>query len=105
MARARRVASLPESLFWSLTPAEVDGIIFEALDEWRARQRADAFNAAMICSVLCNINRDPKKHPEPYTPDDFLPRIEPEKPKPETTPEEVAQKARNAMQILSKFNQ
>ena len=59
----------------------------------------------MICSVLCNINRDPKHHPEPYTPDDFLPRSEPPKPKAPPAPEQVAEKARNAMQILTKINE
>jgi hypothetical protein len=34
----------------------------------------DAYGpAAMICSLLANINRDEERRPEPYTPNDFLP--------------------------------
>ena len=102
MARAYRVASLSGDLFWSLTPAEIDGIICEALDEWRARERAAAYNAAMICASLYNCHRDSKTHPDPFTPDDFLPRIE--KPKPPTPPEVLTQKANMAMGILQTLN-
>lgn len=104
MARACRVASLPESLFWELTPAEVDGIMCEALDEWRAKERAADYRAALISSCLYNCHRDPKKHPEPFTPDDFLPSHEMPEPAPEPTITEVANKARNAMRILQTIN-
>jgi hypothetical protein len=74
----------------------------EALDEWRARDRSAAYNAAMICASLYNCHRDPKSHPDPFTPDDFLPRIQ--TPKPEVPPEVVAQKVTMAMGVLSKLN-
>lgn len=34
-------------------------------------QRADA-RAALIASILANVNRDPKKHPRPYELKDFM---------------------------------
>ena len=103
MARARRVASLAESLFWDLTPCEVDAIICEALDEWRAKDRAAAYNAAIICATLCNCHRDPKQKPDPFVPDDFMPRYEQEEDE-DLSPQEVAAKARAAMAILNAVN-
>jgi hypothetical protein len=101
------VASLSADLFWSLTPAEVDDILREALSEWQARDRAAAHNAALICATLCNCHRDPKSHPQPFTASDFLPEIEDDEPEetPEPTQEEIASKARRAMDLLTKVNQ
>lgn len=104
MARARRVASLPETLFWDLTPGEVDTIIHEALEEWRAKERAAAHNTAMVCACLYNCHRDPKHHPEPFTPDDFLPRTV-VAPAPEPSDDQVAMKAQSAMRLLQALNQ
>jgi hypothetical protein len=36
-------------------------------------ERAD-WGAALVCSVIANVHRDPKKRQRPYAPDDFLPR-------------------------------
>lgn len=33
----------------------------------------DYVQAAIICSVIANVNRDSKKRPAPFTPEDFLP--------------------------------
>jgi len=33
------------------------------------------YHYALVCSVLCNINRDPKKG-KTYKPEDFMPRKE-----------------------------
>ncbi len=79
--------------------------MLEALDEWKARDRSAAYNSALICSVLCELQRDPKKKPQPFTPDDFLPRYERAKPKREAGAGEVAAKARSAMKILQKVNE
>ncbi len=32
------------------------------------------YRAGLICSVIANVNRDPKKKPEPFTPSDFMPQ-------------------------------
>lgn len=100
MARARRVASLSGASFWSLTPAEVDDILREALDEWRARERSAAHNAAMVCASIYNCHRDPKRHPEPFTAEDFLPAL-PEPPAPPLDDEEVGRKAAAAFRLLA----
>jgi len=102
VARAQRVASLSGDLFWGLTPAEVDGIVGEAIGEWRDKARAASYNAAMVCACLYNCHRDPKAHPEPFTPDDFLPQIQ--TPKAEIPAEVVAQKVTMAMGVLAQLN-
>jgi hypothetical protein len=40
-------------------------------DQDQARERM--LPAALVCSVLANINRDADKRPEPYTAADFMP--------------------------------
>lgn len=36
-------------------------------------QRDRIYPAAMVCSVMANVNRDSDQRPEPYTPADFMP--------------------------------
>lgn len=42
------------------------------------RRNADVerqdYHAALICAVLANINRDPKRTLQPYSPSDFMPQ-------------------------------
>ncbi len=38
-------------------------------------ERAD-YHAALICAVLANINRDPKRTPRAFTPADFMPTLQ-----------------------------
>jgi len=45
---------------------------------YREEQRGLDFRAAMICSVIAEVNRDRKRRPKPFTPDDFLPKEESE---------------------------
>jgi len=97
------VAALPETYFWDLTPGEVDDILFEAVEEIRAKEYSAARNAALICASLYNCHRDPKAHPDPFTADDFLPSRTP--PPPPPSDEEVAHKGRQAMKILTALNQ
>jgi hypothetical protein len=56
----------------------------------------------MVCACLYNCHRDPKVHPEPFTPDDFLPQIQ--TPKAEIPAEVVAQKVTMAMGVLTQIN-
>jgi hypothetical protein len=35
--------------------------------------RERIYPAALVCSVLANVNRDPDKRPEPWQPADFMP--------------------------------
>ena len=63
--------------------------------EWMAYASVEPFGedrgdlrAALICSVIANANRDPKKKADPYQPIDFMPFAE----KPEPSPEALAGK-------------
>jgi hypothetical protein len=76
----------------------------EAIGEWRDKARAASYNAAMVCACLYNCHRDPKAHPEPFTPDDFLPQIRKPEPKAEIPAEVVAQKVTRAMGVLTQLN-
>jgi len=50
------------------------------LTEWRALYRLEPFGTVrddwrtgQLCSVLANLQRDPKKRPQPWTPAEFMP--------------------------------
>lgn len=57
------------------------------VSEWMAyasiepfgEERAD-MRAGIIASVIANVNRDPKRRSQPFTPQDFMPFIEREDP-------------------------
>jgi len=34
--------------------------------------------AGVICATIANVNRDPDKVPDPYKPEDFIPKFQPE---------------------------
>lgn len=50
-------------------------------------ERAD-LRSGIIASVLANVNRDAKKHPKPFTPQDFMPVFE--RPDPMSTSDQIA---------------
>ena len=52
--------------FWSINP-------------WGER-RAD-LRAGVVASTIANVNRDPKKRPSAYVPDDFVVYREPQEPR------------------------
>lgn len=52
----------------------------------------------MVCSVIANVNRDPKKRKKPYTEDDFLGTGE-SKPK-RQTPDQMLAMAKQANALL-----
>lgn len=52
-----------------------------------AIERQD-YHAALVCMVLANVYRDPKRKPQPYTIDDFMPRRKAEKLTGVTPPDE-----------------
>jgi hypothetical protein len=104
VARAQRLAGLPEAHFWELTPAEVDAILMEALEEIRVADWKAAYHAARIEAALYNCHRDSKKHPEPFRAEDFLPQLFPEPEIEPPPPDVVADKARGIMKLVSKIN-
>jgi len=48
---------------------------FFSLEPWGTE--VEDWRAAMVASVIANVNRDPKKR-KPYEPKDFMPRYEPQ---------------------------
>lgn len=66
---------LSEEAFWGLTLAQ-----FNALAEQHAEvERRKDYRAALICSVIAEVNRDRKRRIKAYSPSDFMPQ-EKEKP-------------------------
>lgn len=43
------------------------------LDPWGPE--LEDHRTGIVASTIANVNRDPKKRPRPYTPDDFTPRF------------------------------
>ena len=62
--------SLSDKEFWRLTLAQFNALV----DQYKAKERAKSYRAAMICAVIAEVNRDRKKRKKPFTPEDFLPR-------------------------------
>ena len=60
---------LSEDEFWSLTLAQFDALTkrYNYEQEWLD------YRAALICAVIANVNRNPKKH-KAFQPKDFMPR-------------------------------
>ena len=55
--------------FLRSSPRELAGL----LDQLAERDRRQMVPAAMICSVIANVHRDPEQRSEPWTIQDFLP--------------------------------
>ena len=55
-----------------MTLAQFDALARRYKDE----QRRLDYRSAMICSILAEINRDRKRRPRPFSPDDFMPKEE-----------------------------
>jgi hypothetical protein len=70
-----------------LSAAELtEWMAFYHLEPWGG-ERSD-LQAGIIASTVANVNRDSKKKPEPYRPQDFIPQYGPKK---EQTLEEQVQ--------------
>jgi len=61
---------LSDEEFWHLTLAQFNALA-KRYDEQQERQD---YRAALICTVLAEINRDRKKRPRPFKPEDFMPK-------------------------------
>ncbi len=46
------------------------------LDRHSAANQRQDYHAALVCAVLANINRDPKRRPRAFTPQDFMWQLE-----------------------------
>lgn len=64
--------NLTEDDFWGLTLKEFNALAgrHESNQEWLN------YRAALVCAVLANTARDPKRKRHPFVPDDFLPKKE-----------------------------
>jgi len=64
--------NLIEDDFWGLTLKEFNALAerHESNQEWLN------YRTALVCAVLANTSRDPKRKRQPFVPDDFMPRKE-----------------------------
>jgi hypothetical protein len=58
-------------VFWNLTLREFDTLLDRCL---RVREREADLPAAVICSVLASLQRNPDIKPDPWTAAEFLPK-------------------------------
>lgn len=67
--RSACIAGVTVERFWQLTPAEV---LIE-IEAWEKRKELDDFRVGLLCAVISEPHRDPKKRKDPFTPQDFMP--------------------------------
>lgn len=75
-AFGRQGLGLSDREFWHLTLTQLNALI----KAYNAGQRSQDYRTGLICALLANIHRDPKKS-KAYKPEDFMPnpRKAPEK--------------------------
>lgn len=76
-AFARYDLRLTDAEFWDLSFAQFNALT----DRYIQDQENQDLRAALICSILANVNRDTKKRHKPFEPKDFMPQRRPTKPK------------------------
>lgn len=59
----------------------------------------DDYRAAQVVTMLGNINRDRKQHPEPFTPGDFFASLAPD-PEPDPDPVQQSEVLLEKMRVL-----
>ena len=59
---------ITEEAFWKLTLKQFNAL----LERYELSRERQDYRAALICAVLANIHRDPKRS-QPFTPDCFMP--------------------------------
>jgi len=60
---------MPED-FMRKTPEEFKLIC----DGWKIREERADRRIARLCSIIANVNRNPKKRPQAFSEEDFIPR-------------------------------
>jgi len=45
-----------------------------ALKREERQQYVENYRVGLICSIIANVNRDPKRRPNPWMPEDFMPK-------------------------------
>jgi len=61
---------LPVKDFWHLTLAQFDALI----KRYNHDQEREDYRAGLICAVIANAHRDPKKRRKAFKPKDFMPK-------------------------------
>jgi hypothetical protein len=74
--------------------------IKELEKQWINKNRFLDIHMATITSILVNTNRDYKKHPEPFSPDDFV-LFRDKKEKPSQSREQTLDEQLNAIRLLN----
>ena len=69
-ATGRYDFKLGEEEFWSLTLREFNAISIKCRDN---EQRVN-YRYALVCAVIANTVRDPKRKSAPFRPEDFMPK-------------------------------
>lgn len=44
------------------------------MEQWREKEYRGYIKAGIVAATIANVNRDPKKRPQPFTPEDFAPK-------------------------------
>jgi len=63
---------MTKSEFLAVSARELDGYF----DQIEQREHSSFLPAALVCSVIANVNRDPEQKPEPWHVEDFMPGAE-----------------------------
>jgi hypothetical protein len=98
MRKRAAEAGISPQEFGEMTPGEF-------LLMWKGflrRQEMEDWRTAMVVSTLCEINRDRKKRPKPYTPEDFMPQKKQQKKQKEPAKPRSTQRMRETVEYLNK---
>lgn len=86
------------------------GITSAELTEWMAfaelepfGEERDDLRAAIVASTVAEVNRNPKKRKQPFTPQDFLPKFSREVPEMDEEGEEEEEEKRRAERLAAKW--
>lgn len=87
---------MTDEQFWRSTPAVIDAVAARV----RERDRDAWRRSAMVCAVIANANRDPKKRKRPYTEADFIGPDRSGKQKKRQSPDDMLKMAQMANQAF-----
>lgn len=62
--------------FWQMTPAEFVQVYNARMTALQEQDERESYRVAAMMALHANLNRDPKKRPQPYTADYFLTKAE-----------------------------
>jgi len=95
----RLKVSIPD--FWRLLPKEFSAMAEEyskTIDELMMLEELADWRMGMICAIIANANRNPKKKSTPFQPTDFMPKKP--QPKKEMTAQEMLEVLKTTTTML-----